>query len=367
MKRPTYQAARLARILLQVPLFYKVVVANVVFVIMAAILSAALTAAFLRPDGDPPGPATWVVAGVALLFVVVTGNALLVRLALHPLQGLESTARKVEEGHGMEEGQGMEEARAPVSPLADRDLQRTIHSFNGMLDELVRYRRRLQRLAARGRNAQEEERLRIARELHDDTAQRLAALLLQLRGVEKEVGEGPLSEQIDAIRSELVETLEDLRRIARGLRPPALGELGLSAAVRAHARELEERFSGSIHVQVEGELPELGSDSELAAYRIIQEALTNVVRHSGASWVEVRMKGEADALRIVVEDDGSGFDPSDVLDRREDSVGLIGMHERAAYVGGRVDVNGRPGRGTRVTVKLPPDPLPGEPQEPPRA
>ena len=258
----------------------------------------------------------------------------------------------------------MEEARAPVSPLADRDLQRTIRSFNGMLDELGRYRKRLQRLAARGRNAQEDERLRIARELHDDTAQRLAALLLQLRGVEKQV-ESPLAEQVDAIRNELVETLEDLRRIARGLRPPALSELGLAAAVQAHARELEERFQGTLRVTVEDELPEMGADSELAAYRIVQEALTNVVRHSGASKAEVRIGTGGDGLKVVVEDDGSGFDPDDALDRREDSVGLIGMQERAAYVGGRVEVEGRPGEGTRVTVQLPRDAVPGEPQGPP--
>lgn len=217
----------------------------------------------------------------------------------------------------------------------------------------VTQRNRLRDFGAGALRATEEERRRIARELHDDVAQRVAAVLLRLRVARRAGGDSEREEILEAARDELSECSEAIRRLARGLRPPALGDAGLDAALRAHFRE---RLRGR-EIEVELEVEELGEevsqDLQLVVYRVVQEALSNVVRHAGADRVAVRVWREAAELLAEVEDDGAGFELPGPVEVQEHGLGLIGMRERAHAVGGRLEIDTGPGEGTRVRLSAP--------------
>ncbi len=199
--------------------------------------------------------------------------------------------------------------------------------------------------------AAEDERRRISRELHDDTAQRLAALLVHLRlvGME-EAGERRMT-LMEVLREGLQEVAEGVRRIARGLRPPSLEDAGVVAALQAHIRNLFENQTIRTSFDAGAVDQLLNEDGKLILYRVVQEALTNVVRHSGAAMVNVAVQAEGSEVVAVVEDDGEGFDGTRVGDGA--GLGLLGMKERAASVGGSVRVESAPGRGTRVRLSIP--------------
>jgi len=282
--------------LLRVPLFYKVFLANIVIVTIAVLLTAWLTRGLVDASAAPANALVWVGSGLCVLLLTLGANAALIRLALAPLQDLEQTARSVPGRDSV--------PRVPISPVADRDLRRIIQAFNAMLEQSARYRGRLRELAAHALTAQEAERARIARELHDDTAQRIAAISLHLRVLGNSPERQGLAEQLDQVRDDLEAAVEGLRRIARGLRPPALDDLGLVPAVQAHARELRERSEVRIEVEASRREPVLSRDTELAAYRIVQEALSNALRHADASRVRVSFEETGGGWRIVIQDDG---------------------------------------------------------------
>ena len=193
---------------------------------------------------------------------------------------------------------------------------------------------------------QEMERRRLARELHDETAQALTSILLGLKTLEREVGEEPLT----VIRELVDSALGDVRRLTVELRPPALDDFGLGPALERLASVIEERSSLTVDVSVlvsEGSLP---AEHAPAVYRIVQEALTNVVKHAGARTVSIVVAAGNSSVRAVIEDDGGGFERADV---REQALGLVGMRERAQLLGGRLDVQSAPGAGTTVVVELP--------------
>lgn len=211
-------------------------------------------------------------------------------------------------------------------------------------------RRRLRRFGADAVLAAEEERRRIARELHDDTAQRLAALILRLRLFERAADSGELESVVGEFREALYEVTDGIRRIARGLRPPELEDVGLGAALRAHVRERVPTGKVTLELTDEGE--GLSLDVALAAYRIAQEALSNALRHSEAGRILLRTGNEKGHFTLDVEDDGRGFD----LERVEDpgaGLGLVGMRERAGAVGGTVRVASGLDEGTRVRFEVP--------------
>jgi PAS domain S-box-containing protein len=199
--------------------------------------------------------------------------------------------------------------------------------------------------------AAEDERQRISRELHDDTAQRLATILVRLRLVTQEQEAGLRMTMLEELREGLQETAEGVRRIARGLRPPALEDAGVVTALQAHIRNLfeDQDISSSFDAGVVDQY--LDEDAKLVLYRVIQEALSNVLRHSGASSVNVTIQPEEAFIVAVVEDDGSGFDARATPD--EGGLGLVGMKERAASAGGTVRIDSRPGKGTRVRLSIP--------------
>jgi two-component system sensor histidine kinase UhpB len=333
------------RALLRIPLFYKILIANGVLVLAGSVLGSLVIAGFVRaePGRSLLGPAGVLAAiGIAATLLV---NAAILRVALRPLDELERTAARVRRGEM--------DRRAPVSPVADRELDRLRRTFNAMLDAGAAYRARLREVAARALSAAEEERKRIARELHDETAQMLAALLIRIRVVQKNRDPDALAALLEEMRGEIGGALEGIRRFARGLRPPALDELGLVPAIEGHARSLEEISGLRIDVDAEDASGDLPPEAELATYRIVQEALSNILRHAHATHASVRIAHEDGALVVTVQDDGRGFDPANAISAEGGGLGLFGMKERAGYIGGRVEITSAPGRGTRVRAEIP--------------
>lgn len=218
----------------------------------------------------------------------------------------------------------------------------------------VTLRKRLRAFGAGEMRAAEEERQRIARELHDDMAQRLSSLLLHLRLATRAEDHEVRASRLAEMRSQLQEVAEEVRRIARGLRPPALGDAGVLPAVQGLVRDL--RTSRRVRAQLEAEPVDhlLSADEKLVLYRVVQEALSNVVRHANAQQVQVRIAPADGTVIADVVDDGRGFDPDH--EPTNGGLGLLGMRERAATVGGRLRVESAPGRGTRVRLEIPVSP-----------
>ena len=198
--------------------------------------------------------------------------------------------------------------------------------------------------------AQELERARLARELHDETGQALTSILLGLKSLEDGSDSDDTGAAVAELRQLVVSTLQDVRRLAVELRPAALDDFGLVPAIERLRDIVEEQ--GEISVEVQSELSDarLPADAETALYRIAQEAFTNVLKHAGAARVTVRLSRRDDIVTLVVHDDGKGFDPANV---REGSLGLLGMRERVALLGGRLTIDSSEGAGTMLKAEVP--------------
>jgi len=215
----------------------------------------------------------------------------------------------------------------------------------------VSERRQLRGWGAKSMEAAEEERLRIAQELHDDLAQRLAALQMSA----KVLGRAPeeqREELLAQLREEIRRSSEFVRQVIRGLRPPTLSELGLSEALRQEARRLLEDTGVERSIEIGGLNGHLPERSQLAVFRITQEAVRNAVEHADASWIAVRAREKDGYVELRIEDDGRGFETARV-GRHGDRYGLVGMRERAGAVGGRLKLESEPGEGTTVCVRVP--------------
>jgi len=198
--------------------------------------------------------------------------------------------------------------------------------------------------------AQEAERRRLARELHDETGQALMSILLGLSAVERAESAEAARAAAGELRELVVETLQAVRRLAVELRPSALDDFGLEPALRRLGQTVRE--GGELDVQVEAMLGEerLPADVETALYRIVQEALTNAVKHAGAEHVSIVLTRKQRSVMVMIEDDGCGFDPA-VISR--DGLGLLGMRERVQLLDGELEIETSPGMGTTLVLELP--------------
>ncbi len=203
---------------------------------------------------------------------------------------------------------------------------------------------------ARVVDAQELERKRLARELHDETGQALTSMLLGLHAIEEAKDPAEAREATARLRAQVVEALHDVRRLAVELRPKALDDFGLVPALERLTQTFTEQTA--IPVELEAVLGDarLPASTETALYRIVQEALTNVIKHSRASQVSVLLTRKRDTVAAVIEDDGVGFSPDQVQDG---ALGLIGMRERIALLDGRLTVESSPAGGTSIVVEVP--------------
>src|SRR4051812_25229368 len=335
VQTPGPDAARLAKLscvrrrLLSLPLFWRVFAANACGLVLAF---AGLVLAPITVSAPVAASELAVLAGG--VGAPLGAHLARLRSAFAPLDVLAETMRRQD----------------PLAPgvraelTGDASVVALAQTFNDMLDRLERERRESARQALL---AQEAERMRIARELHDEVGQTLTGVILLLEGLAPQVPE-ELREPLDEVREAVRQGADEVRTIARRLRPDALDALGLSSALAALAAAFQ-RQSG---VRVERDLMQavtVSPEEELVLYRVAQEALTNVARHAGASRVQLELREPAAGVELVVRDDGVGM-PEDALDS---SQGIRGMRERAMLVGARLTIDSRPGEGTMVKLVIP--------------
>lgn len=275
-------------------------------------------------------------AGLAIVLAV---HLMLLRRTLAPLRLLTEVIGTIDARRPGRRMPVAEAGTAEVTALAD--------AFNAMLDRLEDERRRsVQRALA----AQEDERLRIAREMHDQVGQTLTAVTIQAERAAQM--DDPVDRRLlERIAHTALQSLDDVRRIGRELRPEALDDLGLGNALIALCRRMTAQSGVRVAPALEPGVPSLPSEAELVVYRIAQEAVTNALRHADASRIEVALRSTGEAVELTVRDDGRGM-PETTPD---DSTGLSGMRERALLVGGRLGLRSRPNEGTEVRLTLPLD------------
>lgn len=324
----------LADRLLRVPLYHKLVGANVV------LLLATLAGALWVAGGDAPDlPGGSLLLGGLVVGIGVVINLALVRTALRPVEEIEETARRVQGGDF--------DARARVSPVADRDLRRLTGVFNSMLDVVDDYHRRQRALTLRTFEREERDQAETARRLRESTAQRVATLLVHLRALRNEVGDSPA---VDHCQELARQTLEELRRTARGLRRPEIDDLGVGRALRAYATDLAGDDGPRIELEGSSLRQCLTEEARFRLYRIMQEAVSNAIEHAAADSVAVAVGVRDGRARIEIRDDGVGLRGSE-----GEGLGLIAMRERARDMGAELTVESEPDRGTRVRAELPCD------------
>jgi two-component system sensor histidine kinase UhpB len=222
----------------------------------------------------------------------------------------------------------------------------------------------LRRLA----QAQEDERRHIARELHDQVGQTVTGLAFGLKGLEQGLESElrddakalPLLERVHWLRNLTAEVGRDLHRVAANLRPAALDDLGLEKALRTYAVDWSERYGISFDIQAIGSNSRLPAETETVIYRVVQEALTNVLKHASASFVSILLEFKGEYLRIIIKDNGHGFDAAAMLAENSalsaDAVphlGISGIRERLSLIGGSVMIESSPGAGTSLYVQVP--------------
>jgi two-component system, NarL family, sensor histidine kinase UhpB len=322
------------RRLTSLPLYWRVFATNA-----AGLFLAFLGLVFAPVTVSVPPHLTEVIALVAGLVALLVINLLLLRPALRPLDELAETMRRHDP---LSPG-----ARAPID--GDPAVAALARTFNEMLDRLESERRES---AHRALIAQESERRRIAHELHDEVGQTLTGVMLQVEGLAAVIPD-ELREQLDELRETARAGTEEVRRIARRLRPEALEDLGLQSALSALATRVAEQAHLDISRQLDPGLA-LSPQQELVVYRVAQEALTNVARHAGADHVELRLDRDDGHAVLCVRDDGRGLRSTDL----SSSHGIRGMRERAMLIGAQLAIAPSPLRGTEVKLTIPLDHTP---------
>jgi signal transduction histidine kinase len=289
-------------------------------------------------------PLILLLATVLSLMAVFFG----VRNIIRPLQALSEQAGRVAWG----DFAAVEKPEGGVQEI--KDLHRTLTQ---MADQIRRYQAGMRDYIAAITRGQEEERKRLARELHDDTTQSLIALNQRLEMVHKALTRNPnrVPALLDELREMAGATLQGVRRYSRNLRPLYLEDLGFLPALEMRLREFDATGEVLARLQVSGKPHRLPADLEMAAYRITQEALNNVAQHAQASQVTLTVDFSDEGLTLTVEDDGIGFvvpeQPADLTSNGH--FGLMGMRERALLYGGHLEIRPASGQGTKLIVYLP--------------
>ncbi|MFI5227548.1 MAG: sensor histidine kinase [Gemmatimonadales bacterium] len=312
------------------PLAAKLVGANLVVV-------GVLIGAWLGAGGAVDAATAVIIAAVVLLHLA------LVTIALRPIRDLEAVAARVWRGDFG--------ARVARSNVADHEVLRIGSMFNILLDGLVSDRARMRELAAQVIEAGDRQGAAIARELHDSTAQQVAALQFQLSAAARDAEDPLLAERLASARDAAESILEQVRRLSQSVHPSVLDSLGLEAALRRLVREFAAESAIDFDVHAETGNRHLPRNVEAALYRVAEEAVRNALRHSLARRVRVTLNVGSSAT-LQVHDDGRGFDASAVEQGRAVS-GLGATRERLALVDGMLDIQTVPGGGTTITATVP--------------
>ncbi len=330
---------RLEEKLLNLPILYKVLIANTLVIVVGAVVGTWLTRELSQHSVPEQLIAIFVLAGIILSISV---NFLILKAALQPLAALQKTVGAVYRGDLM--------ARVARTPLGDPIITHLRDALNSMLEEISSSHKRLKDLSTKVLNVQEEERKRIARELHDETSQALTVLMIELKMLEKAKPEDR-KKKITELRDYTSQILDGVRRLILELRPSDLDELGLIPALRSYTKDWSKKINSGIDFQATKPRGRLPNNVEVALYRVVQEALTNVAKHSGATSVWISMRCEDSLGMVTIRDNGRGFNMDEVMKSKESGLGLFGMMERMSTVGGELKINTTPSQGTEVVAK----------------
>lgn len=352
----------LLAIFFDLPIIYKILLGNLFVVTVGAfgivLLLAGHETSWLLGKGLP---GTVLVFG-GTFFLAIVINFILLRIALSPIASLKTTVEAVLHGNF--------HARASVPLFGDPEVNLLTDAFNRMLDKIEVYTHTIEKershsakLAGLVLSSQEDERKRIAKELHDETSQILATLMMGLEAVQRSIPKNgsSISEQCVKCRTRVErlmhiadQTLGDVHRLAFNLRPAILDDMGLVQTVQWLLREHLEKGGVKVELLIEGLEQRLCPEIEVAAFRIIQEAVTNIVKYAKASKVRVSISVEDGNLYLTVEDNGIGFSLDEVEKREKDRhLGLFGMQERSHLLSGQFKIRSAPGSGTIVSAMLP--------------
>ena len=291
------------------------------------------------------------VLGVSLVFGVLAG-AMTTRSITRRLAHLTSVMTSVGKG----------DRKRRVRLTGNDELQLVGDTFNAMVDQLEAAERErsagLRKFATAMQHAQEEERARISRELHDDLCQRLTGMKFRVEVLEEEAmpDDRKVAKQLRDVREELDRSITEVRRISSNLRPSVLDDFGLVTALRLLGKDFEKHHHVHVDVACADELPvDLMSDTEIALYRIAQEALANIAKHAHANAVELRLSFEEGSAVLCIQDNGQGIRHFDTASMRiaGHGLGLLGMRERTELLGGSFDIDSDAHRGTVITVAIP--------------
>lgn len=239
-----------------------------------------------------------------------------------------------------------------VAVETERGAPRELRGFLIDISARKQAQEALESLSSRLMTVKEDEQGRLARELHDGFNQRLAALSIRLGSIRRELpGVGTdMHRELASAQDAVVELAKDLQRVARELHPSALEQLGLVPALQQHCREVREREGVTVHLTAQLGDRSVEPNVGLCLFRIVQEALRNVVRHSKAEEADVVLQSQPDGLHLTIQDRGTGFDTNRVPER---GLGLIGFKERVRPLGGTLSIRSEPGAGTLVQVRIP--------------
>ncbi|MFA5802888.1 MAG: ATP-binding protein [Thermoleophilia bacterium] len=323
------------------PLFQKVVIANSFLIASGAFFGFYLEEKYFE-GGEIGFLILFMFSGLTLSILL---NYLMVKLAFRPLDDVSETMKAIRAGH-----RGI---RVP-EVTDDPQIEELSKSLNSMLNSLELQRKRA---AASVIKAQEDERKRIARELHDETSQSLTGLVIGIRMVEELVPDSipEIKERLDSINHLAHQTLNEVHHMAVRLRPSVLDDLGLSAALRSYGKEFTENTGIPVDVQLLAMIQRLSPEMETVLYRVVQEALTNIARHSEATKCRVTLRRRESVVQGVIEDNGKGFDPQSVMlsEEKGSGLGLHGMKERIELVGGSLEFESRSGEGSTIFIEVP--------------
>jgi two-component system sensor histidine kinase UhpB len=308
----------------------RILIANA-FVLLAA--AALLAATPFSVSFPPKGKELLALAGGVVVMIMLDG--LLIRRALRPIDELRALMRRIDP---LQPGERLDPEHA------GGDLSELAHGFNDMADRLEAERREAARRTLAGR---EEERRALARELHDEVGQTLTAVLAHLDAVGRRAP-AELGDAVRECRDGARSALEQVRSVVNRLRPDTLEDLGLVSALRALSGRIARQTGLDLSLVLDERLPPLDPDAELVVYRIAQEAMTNAVRHAEARALVLTFGMDDQGLLLSVRDDGRG-----VSDRVLDTSGIRGMRERALLVGGTLQIESLPERGTDVRLRIP--------------
>ena len=315
--------------ILRMPLIGKLLGANLLVALAALTVSAVF---------GHPGLFALVCVALAISFVV---NALLVRLALVPLDELDEVARRVADGDFS--------ARAPTSRLADAQIAELAEALNRLMSRVESDRARIQHLVRQSLRVREAEHAHIAEELREATAQQLSGLAMHLSAAVRECPDPSVAPNLAAARDIAARMVEDVQSVAESVYPGLLGEFGLPAALEALGRRASRRSNLAVEVSADREITGLPQALLTAMYRVADEAVRNVERHAHAGTVWINLSREGSAITLQIEDDGTGFDVA-AEDRASSGIGLFRARELLAHAGGEMQISSAPGSGTSVVA-----------------